>query len=94
LIFVLNSDRRGAIDIIQPFSGDVFGFKIGDPISSAITIFGGEYDSFEMGEFNINIVTCYSWKNKLPSWFFYAIDDRIVGFGFFDKSIYGEWVPR
>jgi hypothetical protein len=96
LAFMLNSDRLCCITVTKPYSGEVFGLKIGDPISRAIAIYGDEYSTFETAAIiGIDgLVLAHFWDTFLPNWFFYSQDDTIVGMKLHDPSIYGSWIPN
>jgi hypothetical protein len=95
LDFALNQDRLWGIGVKEPFSGEVFGLRIGDPISRAIAIYGNDFKMSvqETGPARYSF-TIYSWKDKLPNWVFYVRAEKIYEFDFRDDDIYGYWIPK
>jgi len=93
LQFGLTRDKLSDIDATPNFQGEVFGLRIGDPISRAIAIYGNDYSTFESGTVEVGIAMAYYWEVHLPNWFVYVKDDLIVAFLLHDKSFYGPWMP-
>lgn len=91
LEFGLTRDKLSDINVYSNFQGEVFGLRIGDPISRAIAIYGNDYRRVETGV--VVIRTYYYWEESLPNWPVYVENEVIVAFLLHDKSFYGSWAP-
>lgn len=88
------------ITVTAPFSGEVFGMRIGDPIDQVIAVFGPDFQSGERHlsdrsyrhrSVKLGFVQAYSWEQHFPGWWFCAKDGEIVAFNWEDPEILSIW---
>ena len=95
LEFNLNKDRIYNISVYKPFTGKVFGLKIGDDISQAVAVFGA-YESDEKIYPNTDLglkVYYVTWPLKLPMWSLAVSENGIIArISFHDQAIFGNWI--
>ena len=95
LEFALNKDRIYRFSASRPFTGKVFGSKIGDNISRLEAVYGPyETDGklYQDKDLGLKVLTV-KWPLKLPQWFFSITEKGIITyFAFLDQDIFGTWI--
>jgi hypothetical protein len=95
LEFNLNKDRIYRFSASGPFTGKVFGSKIGDDISRLVAVFGA-YESDEKIYPNTDLglkVYYVTWPLKLPMWSLAVSENGIIArISFHDQAIFGNWI--
>jgi hypothetical protein len=95
LEFNLNKDRIYLISASKPFTGKVFGLKIGDNISRLVAAYGTyETDGKLYQDKDLGLkVLSVKWPAKLPMWFFTITEKGIIArISFSDQVIFGNWI--
>jgi hypothetical protein len=95
LEFNLNEDRIYNFRAVRPFTGRVFGLKIGDNIRRAVEVFGTyETDGKIYPNKDLGLKVYYvTWPVRLPMWSLTVSENGIIAqINFHNQAIFGNWI--